>query len=60
MTVTNVFFKEIVESRRNSKKIWIDKGSNFQNKSMKSWLEGYGREMYSTNNERKSFFLLGT
>ena len=29
MTVTNVFFKEIVESRRNSKKIWIDKGSNF-------------------------------
>ena len=37
------------------KKIWVDKGSEFYNRSMKSWLQENNIEMYSTNNDRKSF-----
>ena len=33
--------------------IWVDKGSKFYNKSVKSWLEDNGIEMDSTHNERK-------
>ena len=35
-------------------KIWVDKGSEFYNKSVKSWLEKNEIEMYSTHNEGKS------
>ena len=35
-------------------KIWVDKGSKFYNRLMKSWLEKNVTEMYSTHNERKS------
>ena len=35
-------------------KIWVDKASKFNNKSMKSWLEKNDIEMYSTHNEGKS------
>ena len=34
--------------------MWIDKGSKFYNRSMKSWFEKNDIEMYSTHNERKS------
>ena len=30
-------------------------GSEFYNRSMKSWLKGSDIEIYSTHNERKSF-----
>ena len=43
-----------LHSKRKSNKIWVDKGSEFYNKSMKSWLEKDNIEMYSTHNERKS------
>ena len=42
------------ESNRKPKKIWVDKGSEFDNISMKSWLEKNDIEMYSTHNEGKS------
>ena len=48
-TVTNAFPKILKESNRNPSKIWVDKGSAFYNRSMRSWLQ-----MYSTNNERTS------
>ena len=32
----------------------MDKGSEFYNRSMKSWLEDNVKEMYSTHNEEKS------
>ena len=32
----------------------MDKGSEFYNRSMKSWLEDNVTEMYSTHNEEKS------
>ena len=42
--------------KSNSKpnKIWVDKGGEFYNRSIKSWLEKNDIEMYSTHNEGKS------
>ena len=35
-------------------KIWVDKGSKFYHRSLKSWLEKIDIEMYSVHNEGKS------
>ena len=43
-----------LHSKRKPNKIWIGKGSEFYNRSMKSWLEKNDIEMYSTHNEGKS------
>ena len=37
-TITNAFQKILDESNRKPNKIWIDKGSKFYNRLMKSWL----------------------
>ena len=42
------------ESNRKLNKVWVDKGSEFYNRSMKSWLVKIDIEMYSTHNEGKS------
>ena len=42
------------DSKRKPNKIWVDKGSEFYNRSMKSLLEKNDIEMYSTHNEGKS------
>ena len=42
------------ESNRKPNKVWVDKGSKFYNRSMKSWLVKIDIEMYSTHNEGKS------
>ena len=63
-TITNAFQKILKESNsREAKckgckpnKIWVDKGSEFYNRSMKSWLEKNDIETYSTHNEGKSVF----
>ena len=34
--------------------MWVDKGSEFYNRSMKSWLQDNNIEMYSIHNEGKS------
>ena len=34
--------------------MWVDKGSEFYNRSMKSWLQDNNIEMYSMHNEGKS------
>ena len=54
ITITNVFQKTLKESHRKPNKIWIDKGSEFYNSSIKSWLEKNDIEMYSTQTEGKS------
>ena len=54
ITITNAFQKTLDESNRKPNKIWVDKGSKFYNRSMKSWLEKSDIEMYSTHNEGKS------
>ena len=42
------------ESNRKPNKVLVDKGSEFYNRSMKSWLVKIDIEMYSTHNEGKS------
>ena len=49
ITITNAF-----ESNRKPNKIWVDKGSEFYNRSVKSWLEKNAIEVYSTHSEGKS------
>ena len=54
VTITYAFQKNLKESNRKPNKIWVDKGSEFYNRSMKSWLEKDAIEMYSAHNEGKS------
>ena len=51
INITNTFQKILDESNRKPNKILEDKGSEFYNRSMKSWLEKNHIEMYSTHNE---------
>ena len=37
ITITNAFQKILDESNRKPNKIWVDKGSEFYNRSMKAW-----------------------
>ena len=50
ITITNAFQKSLKKSNRKPGKIWVDKGSEFYNRSMllhdKSWLEKNAIEMY--------------
>ena len=39
ITTTNAFQKICRESNRKPNKIWVDKGSDFYDRSIKSWLE---------------------
>ena len=55
ITLTNAFQKVLDESGRKPSQTWEDKGSEFYNRSMKSWLEDNGIEMYSIHNAGKSF-----
>ena len=62
ITITDAFQKVLDESKRRKakskgckpNKIWVDEGSKFYSRSMKSWLEKNYVEMYSTHNEGKS------
>ena len=46
ITVTNAFQKTLKESNRKPNKIWLHKGSEFYNRSIKLWLEVNAIEMY--------------
>ena len=52
--ITKTFKKILDESNRKPYKIWVDKGNEFYNRTMKSWLEKNDIEIYSTHNEGKS------
>ena len=52
--ITNAFQKISKETNRKPKTIWVDKGSEFYNRSMKSWLEKNAIEIYSRHNEGTS------
>ena len=54
ITLTNAFQKIWKEFNRKPNKIWADKGSEFCNSSIKSWLEKNDLEMHSVHNEGKS------
>ena len=53
ITIANAFQKISDESNRKPNKIWVYKGSEFFDRSMKSWLEKNALEMYSSHNEGK-------
>ena len=53
ITVTKTFQEISDDSNRRTNKIWVDNGSEFHNRSMKSWLRDNDMEMYSTYNEEK-------
>ena len=52
VTVTKLFEKILDEPNRKPNKIWVDKGSESYNISVKSWLQDNGLKMYSTRNEK--------
>ena len=55
ITISNVFQNILNKSTKlKPNKIWLEKGSEFYNRSMKSWLQDNDTEMYSTHNEGKS------
>ena len=54
VSIVNAFQSVLKKSNRKPNKIWVDKGSEFYNRSMKSWLGKNDIEIYSTHNERKS------
>ena len=54
VSIVNAFQKILKESDRKSNKIWVDKGSEFQNNSFKKWLKDNDIEMYAIHNEGKS------
>ena len=51
ITITNAFQKIFDGYNRKPNKIWINKGSEFYNRSMKSWFQDNGIEMHSSHNE---------
>ena len=58
ITITHTFQNVLDESNRKLNKIWLHKGSEFYNKSMKSRLKKKNTiEMYSTQNEELIPFL---
>ena len=54
ITITNAFQKIMKESNRKPNKIWVDKGSEFYNNSVKKWLKDNDVEMYLIHNKGKS------
>ena len=50
--------KFLDKSGHKTNKIWVDKGSEFYNRSMKSWLQDNNIGMYLTHNERRSVALI--
>ena len=54
ITITNAFQRILDGPNDKPKKIWVDKGSEFYNRSMKPFLQNNDIEIYSTHNEGKS------
>ena len=54
VSIANAFQKVLDKSGRKTNKIWVDKGSEFYNSSVKKWLKDNNNEMYSKHNEGKS------
>ena len=54
ITITNAIQKILDECNCKPSKIWVDKGTEFYDISMKSWSQDNNIEMYSIHNKRKS------
>ena len=53
VSIVNAFQKISDDSKRKPNKTWVDKGSEFYNRSMKSWVKDDDIAIYSTHNEGK-------
>ena len=53
ITITDAFQKILDESNCKPNTIWVDKGSEYYNRSVKSWLVKNDIEIYSAHNEGK-------
>ena len=51
IAITNAFQKNLKASNRKLNKLWVDKPTEFYNRSMKSLLEKNYIEIYSMHNE---------
>ena len=54
VSIVNLFQSILKKSNRKPNKIWVDKGGEFYNRSMKSWLGKNDIEIHSIHNEGKS------
>ena len=54
VNIVKAFQSILKKSNRKPNKIWVDKGSESYNRSVKLWLEKHDIEMYSTHNKGKS------
>ena len=54
VSIVNAFQKILDDSKRKPNKTWVDKGCEFYNRSMKSWLQDNAIVVYSAQNEGKS------
>ena len=54
ITITYAFEKILDEPNRKTSKLWVDKGIEFSNWSVKSWLKDSDIEMYWTHSKEKS------
>ena len=52
--IVDAFQKILDDSGRKPNKIWVDKGREFYNNSLRKWLKNNDIEMYSIHNEGKS------
>ena len=52
--MVDAFQKILDDSGRKPNKIWVDKGREFYNNSLRKWLKNNDIEMYSIHNEGKS------
>ena len=49
ITITNAFQKILKESSHKPNKLWVEKGSEFYNRSLKSWLDKNDKKRNSFN-----------
>ena len=54
VSIVNTFQTILDDSKRKPNKIWVDKGSQFYNRSVKSWQQDSDTAMYSTYKKGKS------
>ena len=54
ITITNTFQKIMDKSGLKLNKTWVDHGSEFCDRSLKSWLHDNGFETYSRHSKGKS------
>ena len=57
IAISNAFQKFLDESNRKPNKIWLDKGSEVYNRSIKSWLEKTAIEMYSIFDVKSNIYI---